>query len=97
MENKITIIKLISGEVVMGRVKMADNNEIVITHPMQLLLDPTQGGVGMIPYDAIYTQVESEEHTFKQEHIMHHMPVHQSFEDAYIAQTTGISLPTIEV
>jgi len=97
MENQVTILKLISGEVVMGKVKSMDDNELVMAHPMQLLLDPTQGGVGMIPYDAIYTQIEMEEHTFKREHIMHHLPVHKSFEEAYLTQTTGISLPTIEV
>lgn len=97
--NDIVIIKLINGEVVMGRVKEEDAENIVLTHPMTLMLDPTQGGVGMLPYDAIYTQLEPEEQVFDKAHLMHELPVHATFEEAYIKQTTGIdtTTPTIEV
>jgi len=99
---EIGIVKLVSGDVVMGRMDMAeivDAGTLTVEKPMQLMLDPTQGGVGMIPYDAIFTQEEPEEKTFRAEHVMHDMPVHKSFEEAYIKQTTGIEtkLPEIEV
>ena len=99
---KIGIVKLVSGDVIMGRMdftELANDEEITIEKPMQLMLDPTQGGVGMIPYDAIFTQTEPNEIVFRTEHIMHDMPVHSTFEEAYIKQTTGIEteLPSIEV
>jgi hypothetical protein len=98
---EIGIIKLVSGDVVMGRMDLAEmaDGTLVVEKPMQLMLDPTQGGVGMIPYDAIFTQIEQDSVTFKAEHVMHDMPVHETFEEAYIKQTTGIetALPEIEV
>jgi len=90
----IAILKLISGDVVMGKMNTDELQEdtIVVSKPMQLMLDPTQGGVGMIPYDAIFTQIEPEEQVFKTSHVMHTLPVHETFEEAYIKQTTGIEL-----
>jgi len=66
---------------------------------MTLMLDPMQGGVGMISYNAIYTQIECENHSWDTKHIVEDMEIHQSFIDAYITQTTGIetALPEIEI
>ncbi len=101
---KIVMFKLVSGDVVLGKIDQeisvmgTDIDTIVVDKPMQLMLDPTQGGVGMIPYDAIFTQEESEEQTFRMKDIMHEMKVHETFEEAYIKQTTGIELtPEIEL
>ncbi len=97
----IGMFKLVSGDVVLGRYDQEDLNkeEVIVDKPFQLMLDPTQGGVGLIPFEAIFTQVEPETHTFKTEHIMYKLDVHASFEDAYIKQTTGIevNMPTIDV
>jgi hypothetical protein len=95
---EIKMIKLVNGEVVLGEPIEKDNtSEVTLKRPMLLMLDPMQGGVGMIPYDAIYTQEELEEFTFKNEHIMHEMKVHSSFEDAYTKQVTGIETITPEI
>jgi hypothetical protein len=94
---KTTMIKLVNGEVVMGELIHDNEEEIKLKRPMLLMLDPMQGGIGMIPYDAIYTQTELEDFAFKHEHIMHPMAVHSSFEDAYIKQTTGIETPKTEL
>ncbi len=95
------MIKLVTGDVVLGKGDLEDLNkeEITIEKPMQLMLDPTAGGVGMIPYDAIFTQEEPDSQTFKSIHVIHPMSVHASFEDAYIKQTTGIEIntPTLEL
>jgi hypothetical protein len=98
-EKAIVMLKLITGEVVMGKLKEDTGGYITLKKPMTLMLDPMQGGVGMIPYDAIYTQEECEEHSWRADVIMHDMPVHESFIDAYIKQTTGIetALPEIEI
>jgi hypothetical protein len=95
MENtEIGIFKLVSGDVIIGKFDKSQlqEDEVVVTKPMQLMLDPTQGGVGMLPYDAIFSQIEPEDFTFKTRHVMHEIPVHKSFEDAYIQHTTGIML-----
>ena len=96
---EIRLFKLVSGDVVLGKLDPLDltNEEIVVEKPMQLMLDPTQGGIGMIPYNALYSQVEPEEATFKIEHVMEFIPVHASFEEAYITQTTKPEIPEIEV
>ncbi len=97
---KIVMFKLVSGDVILGKIDQevsvtdTDAEEIMVEKPMQLMLDPTQGGVGMIPYDAIFCQIEPQEHTFRTKDIMHEMPVHETFEEAYIKQTTGIEINT---
>ncbi len=92
----IGMFKLVSGDVVLGRYDQEDleKDEIVVDKPFQLMLDPTQGGVGLIPFEAIFTQLEPEEHTFKTKDIMYELTVHVTFEDAYIKQTTGIEINT---
>ncbi len=98
---EIKLFKLVSGDVVLGKLDPEDLNkkEFMVEKPMQLMLDPAQGGIGMIPYNALYSQQEPEEHSFKVEHVMEFIPVHESFEEAYIKQTTGIEvgLPEIEL
>ena len=98
---KIIMIKLVSGDVVLGKGNVDELNgeNITIDKPMQLMLDPTQGGVGMIPYDAVFTQTESDSQTFRSIDVMHLMEVHETFKEAYIKQTTGIetSAPAIDL
>jgi len=91
---EIVILKLVSGDVVMGRYDLENSPEGKrrILKPMNLMLDPMQGGVGMMPYDAVFSQKEPEMMDFKEEHIMHEIPVHSSFEEAYIKQTSGIEI-----
>ncbi len=92
--NELRLFKLVSGDVVLGKLDPEDLNkeEVTVSKPMQLMLDPAQGGIGMIPYNALYSQQEPEEWTFKVSHIMEFIPVHESFKDAYVRQTTGIEL-----
>jgi hypothetical protein len=90
MENPIVMLKLVTGEVVMGKLKEESGETTTLLKPMTLMLDPMQGGVGMIPYDAIYTQEEPEEVTWREDVIVHEMKVHPQFEEAYIKQITGI-------
>jgi len=86
----LTMIKLVTGEVVLGEL-LGNKDGITLKKPMTLMLDPMQGGIGMMPYDAIYTQEETEEHTYDYVHIMHHMKIHPSFVEAYLNQTTEVS------
>ena len=91
----IVMLKLVTGEVVMGALKeevSGENGYTTLEKPMTLMLDPMQGGVGMIPYDAIYTQKEVDEFSWRADVIVHTMDVHESFEEAYIKQTTGIEV-----
>ncbi len=91
----VAMYKMVTGEVVIGRVEdeSITEDQITIERPLLLMLDPAQGGVGMIPYDAIYTQEEIKEFTFDTKNIIHEMKVHPSFEEAYVKQTTKIETP----
>ncbi len=100
---KTVMFKLVSGDVVLGKGDLGNlgdlSKEITIEKPMQLMLDPTQGGIGMMPFEALYVQKELESHTFRTIDIMYELEVHESFEEAYVRQTTGIEtgLPEIEL
>ncbi len=95
----LQMIKLVTGEVVLGKADdSVSKEEITLLKPMTMMLDPMQGGVGMIPYDAIYTQEEPETITFSRLHIIDAgMAIHPSFEDAYLKQTTGLETPQTEI
>ena len=88
----VVMFKLVTGEVVMGRVIEENDTELKVGKPVTLTLDPIQQGVGMIPYDAIYTQEEPSEFTFEKKFIMHNLKVHPDFEEAYIKHSTNIEL-----
>jgi hypothetical protein len=88
----IVMFKLVTGEVVMGSVQDESDEVIIIKKPVTLTLDPIQQGVGMIPYDAIYTQEEPTEFTFEKQFIVHFMKVHPQFEEGYIKHTTNIEI-----
>ncbi len=96
---EIKLFKLVNGDVVLGKLDKEDlkNEEIIVDKPMQLMLDPANGGIGMLPYNALYSQSEPEEWSFKVEHIMEFIPVHESFEEAYIKQTSDIEVVTPEI
>jgi len=96
-KNQVIMIKLATGEVVMGKLKEDTDTEITLEKPMTLMLNPMQGSVGMIPYDVIYTQEEPEEMTWIKNHVIHGMKVHSQFEEAYIKETTGIETVTPEI
>ncbi len=94
------MFKLVSGDVVMGKgdlSKIETDEKFIVEKPMQLMLDPTQGGVGMIPYDAIFSQSEIDSQEFRTKDVMHTVEIHDSFKEAYLKQTTGIELSTPEL
>lgn len=94
---ELKMVKLVTGDVVLGKVQSENEDELIFDKPMILMLDPMQGGVGMIPYNAIYTQKEPEEASFAKKFIIEEMEIHSSFEEAYIKQTTGIETITPEI
>ena len=98
VENEVIIIKLVTGEVVIGKY-LHGEEEVVLEKPFSLIMDPMQGGVGLMPYNAIYTQTEPESATFQAKYIVEEIQVHSSFKDAYLERVTGIEtkLPEIEV
>lgn len=55
-ETPIGIIQLVNSENIIGPVTTTpDETSVYIEHPMSLMLDPMSGGLGMMPYLAIYT------------------------------------------
>jgi len=95
---KIMMIKLVTGDVVLGEYQSDELDTLTLKRPMSLMMDPMQGGVGMVPYNAIYTQEEPEEWVFDKKYIMEDdLSVHSSFEEAYVQRTTGIETPKSEI
>ena len=88
----IKSFKLVSGEVILGRVDDSDENIVKFEKPVSIIMDPVQQGLGLMPWDAIYTQEETEKFEIDRKFIMYELPVHKTIEDAYIERTSGIKL-----
>jgi len=65
MEN-LVYLKLVTGEYVIGQ-----EIDGKIKKPVSIVFDPMQGGLGFMPYDAVYLMTEVQEISFKDEVIMH--------------------------
>lgn len=89
---EVKMFKTITGDVIMCEIEEGLVGNIIAKKPVQLIMDPNQGGVGIIPYDAVFTQQEQDVVVFKPEHIIHYMPVAKAFEDSYIKFKTGIEV-----
>ena len=89
---EIKMFKLVTGDVIMGDSTEEIDGSFTIIKPVQLIMDPTQGGVGLMPYGAVFTQEEMDEINIKSEHIMHEFKVSKPFEDSYINFKTGIEV-----
>lgn len=87
----LKMFKLITGDVILGDT-VEENGFVTITKPVQLVLDPMQGGAGMMPYAAVFTQEEMDELILKEEHIVHPLKVSEPYEKAYINFKTGIEV-----
>ena len=92
MSKEIVMLKLVTGETVMGKSSCSVDGNVTIERPFILMLDPMQGGIGMMPYDIHFTEKEIPEITIREEHILHYIDCSDQFKDAYIKQTTGIEL-----
>ena len=92
MSKEIVMSKLITGEVVMGKSRGDVDHKVTIERPFILMLDPMQGGIGMMPYDIHFTEKEISEITIREEHILHYIDCSDQFKKAYIKQTIGIEL-----
>ena len=88
---ELKMFKLITGDVVMADTEIKDGVYLA-KKPVQLIMSPTEGGVGLMPYDAIFTQKEQDEISFKEEHVMYEMPIADVFEKSYIEFKTGIEV-----
>jgi hypothetical protein len=67
----IAILQLTNSENIIGVIHTAsDTDSITIDNPMSLMLDSMSGGLGMMPYLAIYTGTLSKEKTILKKHII---------------------------
>jgi hypothetical protein len=89
---ELVMIKMISGEVVMGRRDVVTNENYTIGKPVTLMFDPMQQGVAMVPMDSLYTGQELPSVTIKAEHVLYELPIQKEFEEGYIKHTSGIEL-----
>ncbi|MHA1624660.1 MAG: hypothetical protein ACTSWH_05995 [Promethearchaeota archaeon] len=89
----LKMFKLTTGDVILGEISDNELTDVItINKPLQLVMDPTQGGVGLMPYNAIFAQKEVESVEIKSEHIVHEIEVAKAFEDSYIQFKTGIEV-----
>jgi hypothetical protein len=90
---ELAYVKIISGEYVLGKVEHQDENTIVLKKPISVIFDPMQGGLGFMPYDAMYLMKETPEIIFNKDQLIHvfegdNIPV--ELKDKYVEFDTGI-------
>jgi len=69
----LAIIQLSNSENIIGPISYSthpDEESITVEYPMSLMLDPMSGGLGMMPYLAIYTGTLADSKTFSKKHIV---------------------------
>jgi len=72
-KSPLAIIQLSNSENIIGPISYSthpDEDSITVEYPMSLMLDPMSGGLGMMPYLAIYTGTLSDSKTFSKKHIV---------------------------
>jgi len=65
----LAILQLVNSENIIGMIS-SDDDTITIEYPMSLMLDPMSGGLGMMPYLAIYTGTVQDERILVKKHIL---------------------------
>lgn len=65
----LAIVQLVNSENIIGYIETSEN-EIIMEYPMTLMLDPMSGGLGMMPYLAIYTGTILNETIIDKKHII---------------------------
>jgi hypothetical protein len=66
---KLRMLKLITGEVVLGEEVSTGEMDTTLKNPVALYYDPIQQGVALMPYDNQYTEEIIAEKTFSSVHI----------------------------
>lgn len=95
---EIKMFKLITGDVIIGEVYPSQSEDsITLKNVVQAVLDSRNGGVGLLGYNSIYSQKPlTEIATFKNDHILETISVHESFFNAYKEQIENILSPKPE-
>ncbi len=95
-QDEVILIQLVTGDVVMGKVEIDSEDGIELLKPMSLIMNPMQGGIGMIPFMAVYLGREKDSHFFKKAHIVSiEHDFMQDFKDKYEEYLTGVITPEI--
>ena len=93
MATEVKVLKMISGEEVIARIK-SENNLMILNKPMLLtqVSDPAGSGrmgLGFVPW--ILSAVE-EDVVVSVDHIITQLSVKPEIEKMYLSQTSGLSL-----
>jgi hypothetical protein len=89
MHNQVITFKLNSGEEIIAKVVIANNEYIVIGNPVSIA--PTPQGMQMVP--SLFTSDSSSEITLRTSSISMFGPTDESLANKYIEVTTGIKIP----
>jgi len=57
IKTEIVVLQLLNGDNVIGEIEGNQvDEEYVMNYPMSLMLDPTEGGIGIIPFQAAFVK-----------------------------------------
>lgn len=87
--NQVITFKLNSGEEIIAKVIMTNNDYIVIGNPVSIA--PTPQGMQMVP--SLFTSDSSADITLRTSSISMFGPTDESLANKYIEVTTGIKIP----
>jgi len=96
MSKELAYVKMVTGDYVIGEVTHDDEASVTLKKPVSIIFDPMQGGLGFMPYDAMYVMKELEEISIKKEFIIHEFKgdlIPKELEDKYIEFCSGIITP----
>jgi hypothetical protein len=96
---EVTVLKLVSGEEVIGKVEEQNDEYIVLGNARSLMMQQTgdgQVGLGMVPFmpsaDNPATDTESDVKVYKQFIMAQPTAIPSGLEDAYIRSTSKIAI-----
>jgi len=67
---ELRMIKLVTGEVVIGELLTAKEQSIILGKPLLIAYDAPTGAIGMVTYDEQYTEIAPQEKEFNREYII---------------------------
>ena len=93
MSKNLAYVKMVTGDYVIGEVTHDDETSLTLKKPVSIIFDPMQGGLGFMPYDAMYVMKELEEINIKKDFIIHEFKgdlIPKELEDKYTEFCSGI-------
>jgi len=69
-ESELSILKLVTGEMIIGDVLQNEDGSYTVTLPTSMTLNPESGSIGLMPFDFIYVMDYISKINLKAEHVV---------------------------